>query len=202
MRDKFFDRSKLRINSPMWGDAMFPYIERNEVSEATLLDISKEVEEWQVIFERLFKFSPAKIVDVAWNSRLSTTLVRCKKAPAGFRLEFNPTALALCTPTGFHEVIAHEVIHTLPGAFNHGRDFKRYAAILSNVTRVKVARVCADENVIAHCRSLREKRAAYEITCEKCGNVSRRERISNPVKHPENYRCAICGGTLKVTQIF
>jgi predicted metal-dependent hydrolase len=43
-------------------------------------------------------------------------------------------------------IIYHEVIHTLPGCFNHGPNFKNAAALINKRFTVKVSRFMTEEN--------------------------------------------------------
>lgn len=90
------------------------------------------------------------------------------------------------------EVILHELIHTLPGCFNHGDKFKAVARALNIRYGYNISRVASGSAVA--CLAPQEHK--YEIQCPVCGKIFYRDRMSDFVKNPQNYRHSDCGEKL------
>lgn len=92
------------------------------------------------------------------------------------------------------ETLAHEVLHTVEGCFNHSPLWKRYARYTAsqlgyNITTTSTAaeKGIPDESII---------KVNYILKCTACGRENKFQRLSKAVKNPENYRCN-CGGKLE-----
>ncbi len=98
------------------------------------------------------------------------------------------------------DTIVHELLHTVPGAFDHQSKWKALAqAVNAKLPGYHIKRTTSvDEKGVQAVPNERTYR--YELRCEGCGSIIRRERESNLVKHPEHYRCAHCGGEVKRIQ--
>lgn len=136
-------------------------------------------------FERLsIPYGPVK--DIRWSARMSRSRGNCKKTPDGFvihistRLKDHPDVLC--------STIAHELLHTVPGCFNHGKKFKNCAE------RLRMA---------GHLVSVRYEPEPFEteglmvFECTRCHKQTTRSRASAFTKHPERYRHQGCGGTFR-----
>lgn len=92
------------------------------------------------------------------------------------------------------ETLAHEVLHTVDGCFNHSPMWKSYARYVTlqlkysiTTTATAAEKGITDEMLI---------KVNYVVKCNSCGKESKFQRLSKVVKHPELYRCK-CGGTLR-----
>ena len=90
------------------------------------------------------------------------------------------------------EIILHELIHTLPGCFNHGEHFKAVARTLNMKYGYNISRVASSSSVA--CLAPQEHK--YEIQCPVCGKIFYRDRMSDFVKNPQNYRHHNCNKEL------
>lgn len=97
---------------------------------------------------------------------------------------------------GLKSTIIHELLHTCPNSFNHGKTWKGYADKVNKRYGYLVQRCdnSIDKGVVEI-----TKDAKYAFKCNKCGSIIVRNRASNFTKHPENYRCSNCNG--KFTRI-
>ena len=89
------------------------------------------------------------------------------------------------------ETMAHEVLHTCPGCFNHGAAWKRYAAAVNGAFGYDVSRTAdpfTDRIDIPP--------AKHVVICKKCGRRFERQRECKLTKRPWLYRCS-CGGKLE-----
>ena len=87
--------------------------------------------------------------------------------------------------------IAHELIHTCPGCFNHGHIYLKNMRIVNSLG-YKV-NIQAEES--KEINQIRQDRYKYTIYCE-CGFSTQRIRKMKV----EKYKCPKCGGALHIKQ--
>ena len=110
-----------------------------------------------------------------------------------FDIEISEKVLADDYPTIYtKEIILHELIHTLPGCFNHGEHFKAVARTLNMKYGYNISRVASSSSVA--CLAPQEHK--YEIQCPVCGKIFYRDRMSDFVKNPQDYRHHNCNKEL------
>lgn len=90
--------------------------------------------------------------------------------------------------------IAHELIHTICGCFNHGKIFKYYSNILENAgykvkTATKSSLVKSDEEKI--------QEAKHILKCTVCGEMYYRFRFPKEKDYIRRIRCGKCSGKLE-----
>ncbi|MFH5844229.1 SprT-like domain-containing protein [Haladaptatus sp. CMAA 1909] len=87
----------------------------------------------------------------------------------------------------FSATVRHELIHAWQyhefGEADHGQTFERWTDALDTTQ---------------HCK--RFKAPNWWVTCEECGGQLPRFQRSKVVKHPEQYSCGDCGGSLRVEE--
>ena len=94
------------------------------------------------------------------------------------------------------EVIAHEVLHTVNGCFNHGVQWKAAAAMMNKAFGYNIQRT--GKLVMANLTEEEEaKFYKYVIKCSECGNLTYRQRKSKLVTETHHYKCK-CGGQLEL----
>ena len=73
------------------------------------------------------------------------------------------------------ESLIHELVHTLPGAFNHGTYFKEYGRMFhSHYPDYTIKRVSHGGS--GYTPPVRKRNYKYKIACNTCGAVSRYQR--------------------------
>lgn len=94
------------------------------------------------------------------------------------------------------DVMMHELIHTIPGCFNHSAQFTHFADMINRKSQH-----------VYHIKSCYEGKAfqqntpyKYVIECRKCGQRLYRTRRSQITEHPSHYHCA-CGGSFQVYEV-
>ena len=85
----------------------------------------------------------------------------CQRSRSGFDLYISAVLLESGTDEEIMNTICHELIHTIPGCFNHGETFKKYAKILNESFNMKIARSNNHFNNAKIVESM-EKKAKYK----------------------------------------
>lgn len=166
-------------------------------------ELEKKVRE---IGEKLLKagvpVSP-HIEEVAINTRAKKRLGACKRrktslGKTGYIIEISQTALR-CSEEDLSIIIAHELIHTCRGCFNHGDKWKKMATIAREAYGWDIRRTVKYEDIGLEAPREREK-VRYRVVCTKCGKIYERRRSCPLTKEPRKYRCGKCGGTLTLAE--
>ena len=90
------------------------------------------------------------------------------------------------------QTLAHEVLHTCYGCQNHKQRWRHYADLMNQAYGYHIARTESLERLGIE----RKSNARYLVECTQCGAEIPRVRRSRLIDHPEEYRCAKCGGQL------
>ena len=120
------------------------------------------------------------------------TLGRCYSMYGMFRISLSKYLLE-CSEQLIKNVIAHEIIHTVPYCFNHGRNFQYYA----NLVNYKLGYNVEVRNTNKEFNPPRK----YKLTCLECGKVYYRDRLNQRYIANEVYRCSSDNGKLKIEKI-
>lgn len=96
---------------------------------------------------------------------------------------------------GLKETMLHEILHTCPGSFKHTGEWKKLAQYVNTRLGYSISRCSSyqksntdDDEVL--------KASKYAVKCKECGLTFYRNRMSNLIKNPQNYKC-ICNGKLE-----
>ena len=144
-------------------------------------------------FDRL-KIPYTKEVPIVINSRAKRRHGCCKKKDGKFIIEISEFVLDYPVDE-IKNVVAHEIIHTCYGCFNHQKRFKAYGEKLKALGYKVTTTYKGEEKTPA------ELDARYMAVCQGCGAVIYRIRRSPLITHPQKYRCAKCRGKFKVYSI-
>lgn len=116
---------------------------------------------------------------------------------SGFVIELSaalPAAgRAVCLQT-----LAHEVLHTCPGCQNHGPQWKTYAARMNAACGYHIHRLDKPEALGVQLPPAAPPHYRWRVTCQRCGRQFYRQKASPLIRRPSAYRCAGCGGRLRV----
>lgn len=88
-------------------------------------------------------------------------------------------------------VIHHELVHTIPGCFNHGKEFVYWCNVINREYGYTVETKAHDYVQKYNVPATEYK---YAVRCKKCGAIVRRVRMSDLIKYPSIYSCGKCGG--------
>ncbi len=140
-----------------------------------------------------------QIKDVKINKRAKSRLGSCKAIKNGlgkrsFIIEISNEVLK-CETAKLYEIIIHELLHTCPGCFNHGKKWKEYGSRINRFCGLNINTVTSYEELGIK-RPEKKQETIYVIKCKGCGQVYIRKRMCPLVRNPENYRCGKCGNSL------
>lgn len=140
-----------------------------------------------------------KSVRFVVNIRAQKRWGQCKQVSGGYEININKILLdERNSADGLMNTIIHELLHTCPGCYNHGPQWKRYADMVNNAYGYSIKRTSsADEKGVATGVQERKRVAKHKLVCTKCGQEILRSRTSKFVMNFELYRCGICGGKFK-----
>lgn len=135
------------------------------------------------------------------NGRLRSTWGRCRRWPDGhFEIELQKKMFENGSSEGIINTLIHELLHTCPGCFNHGKQWKKHAEIVKKRFGLNITRTDTAENKGMEETQLDMEKYKYKIKCCNCGHSWLRRRKVKLVKHPDWFRCP-CGGELIVEDV-
>lgn len=145
------------------------------------------------------------ITSITVNNRLSRALGRCIRSGGSFRIELaGKTAADNVNIDFIKNVIMHELVHTIPGCWNHGPLFQSYARRINAKLGYHVSTTETAENMqAAGVQPIVKKEVArFALVCGKCGKtVAYRQRKCALMENLGNYTHTGCGGDLYVISL-
>ena len=142
-----------------------------------------------------------KIVSIKVNNRLRTTMGIChrNRSTGNYTIDINPALLADSADVReVKDTIIHEIIHTCPGCFNHGVEWKMRGDLVNRKLGYNISR-CADRaEVEAKGIQLKVETYKYALECVECGQQYKYKRWTSALEYPSKYRCGSCHGNFKV----
>lgn len=142
-----------------------------------------------------------KINSVTINTRAKKRWGLTKMNPDGsFDININASLLRDdLDDMAAKNTIAHEILHTVKGCFDHKALWQSYADKINRAYGYNIKRcTAASEKGLEPVGHIRNESYKYVLTCVNCGGKSYFKRASKAVQHPEWYRCGRCNGKLKV----
>ncbi len=128
------------------------------------------------------------------NSRAKSRFGLCKKTSCGYSIELS--SILLDAPElSCKQTIAHELLHTCRGCYDHGELFRKYAAVMNTLYGYNIKRTNSCEEMGLSPRQ-KERTINYILQCVECGRQIKRTRFSSVIAKPSKYTC-ICGGKLR-----
>ena len=137
--------------------------------------------------------------EVKKNKRAKKRFAACKRNGRTFFIEVSERLYSADVPEKkLMETLAHEVLHTCRGCFDHGKRWKQYAAVMNQRWGYEISRTAEHKELGLEDDGSREP-FRYVLTCEKCGKQIKRRRRSRLITHTDQYRC-LCGGKLVLSE--
>lgn len=120
-------------------------------------------------------------------------------AKSGFTIEL-AAALPAAGRRACMQTLAHEVLHTCPGCQDHGERWKSYAAKMNVAYGYAIRRTDKPE-ALGVTLPVSTPVYRWRVTCTGCGKSFLRQKSSPLIRQPVRYRCAACGGKLRVEKL-
>lgn len=132
-----------------------------------------------------------KDVPIKINQRAKKMCGCCRKINGNFVIEISDFLFSY-SHQEIKNTIAHELIHTCYGCFNHGKRFKYYCGKI-NKTEYNVTTTYKGNEI-----NLALTEAKYVVECENCNIKIYRMKKTKLITNTDLYRCSKCRGKLKV----
>ena len=126
------------------------------------------------------------------NTRAQSRWGQCKSLRNRSAFEINISSRLLADDSsdeGLKNTIIHELLHTCDGGDEHKGAWKYLANKVNNAYGYNIKRTSSSEE-----KGVEPVIKPYSVRCEKCGRIVSKSRITNLIRHPEEYRCGVCGG--------
>ena len=137
------------------------------------------------------------VIDVTINTRAKKRWGQCRKVPGGFTININVVLLDEKNDVdGLRNTIFHELLHTCPDCWNHGTQWKAYAAMIRRELGYNIQRTSSAEEKGVITEPETERTPKYQIVCNSCGHIWERYKMCKAIKRIENFRCGYCNGML------
>ena len=164
-------------------------------------DAIKVYKECKQMLENL-GIQTGNIQDVKVNTRAQRRWGRCTRKLTFdgyvFTIEISSRLLEdNISDEATNTTMLHELIHTCNNCMNHGIEWKRIANKVNRVYGYNIKRTTSDEEKGIDTLADIKKIAKHKFVCVGCGIETYRHRESNFTKHPERYKCAVCGSDIK-----
>lgn len=119
---------------------------------------------------------------------------QCRKRFDGYTISINKTLMELEDKSGALNTMIHEVLHTIEGCMNHGKQWKAYATTIKSKYGIDIKRTSsASEKGIEPSMIPLGK---YVVRCTGCGKTWSRERKSKLITQVHRFRCD-CGSSIE-----
>lgn len=84
-------------------------------------------------------------------------------------------------------VIAHEILHTCEGCFEHTGKWKEYALYMNRTLGYQIERTTRNLDLGNY-----KPQYKYTVKCSFCGEIIQRRYETKVIKHPDKYLCPGC----------
>lgn len=169
----------------------------NTISELNrIYDLKTYNEEFQFMLSKLISIFPElerkKYSLVFVQER---ALGKCKKNfKDDYTIYLNQIFACYAPKEDREQTIAHEILHSLDGCYNHGTNWKYACSLVNSRLKMNITTKHSIENLDEYYKN--NPSFKYEIVCPHCGVLSRYMRKSGCVKSLEegrkNYHCTKC----------
>lgn len=129
------------------------------------------------------------------NNRARSRFAACKKKGTSPYIIEVGEALLKADVFAVKNILAHEILHTCYGCYNHGERWKLYADKMNRAYGYHITRTTTYEELGLETPE-KKRKVHYVIVCQKCGYQFYRQKKSKLVTETHQYRCK-CGGHLK-----
>ena len=145
-----------------------------------------------------------EIIEWSINTRAKKRWGQCRKIPGGYAININVILLDERNDVeGLKNTIIHELLHSCKGCMNHGAEWKRLAERVKRAYGYDIKRTCPAAGIGVKKETMpvrKQVEPKYIVQCECCGQLIKRQKRSDLIKHTSLYTCGRCHGRLKLIQ--
>lgn len=142
--------------------------------------------------------NPSPIDETIYLTRATKTYGKCERIDGGFAIHVSKY-FKDNDESELMNMLVHEVLHTVPNCFNHGKSWKSAAELANKTFGYNISRLSNFEMANLTAADVKIQRR-YTVVCLSCGNELYRERKSKLITHTHNYTCGKCGGELQLKE--
>lgn len=143
-------------------------IKSSNINNYNLQDLKQEVYACKEILGELGYLTYDKNYNVVFNTRAKNILGFCKKiSDKNYQISINLNFLRCANPATIHDTIMHEVIHSIDGCMNHGRNFKKISEDVNQKLGYHISRTTTDNTYYANFLNNKQ----YIIYCKGCNKI-------------------------------
>lgn len=185
----------------------YTHIFRQDTHNYTEQDILEEIHEWGEILVDDLHFSPSYcIINASINNRMTRTLACTGRNSFDKKTGYVKVSSQFLqhhdSSDKFHSVLCHETIHSLQGCFDHGATFKQVGQVVMNIyENLQISTTLGDSGYITYRKEQANERLKWNVICQDCGQVIKRQKACDITKNPQRYKCGKCGGKFKVFKL-
>lgn len=170
---------------------------RTDTQTYSKFDILNEIDEIVEMLSDLGYDMNGKEYEVSSKMHAVNTWGKCRKLGNNrYCIYINPIVLKYATPEHVHQLIAHEVCHSLTGAKGHNNYWKMAGYRLSTAYGFKM--IQRTENMPEVTKYLKDEKTIsethtgykYIMTCENCGNETYYKRMNKYIRTAANLKGA------------
>lgn len=144
--------------------------------------------------DSLFKNHNSYVLEYS-NGKNVHTLGTCQRlCDNQYKIVINRKFAEVSNIETVHNVIVHEILHSLPNCMNHGKEWKNAANKYNRKYNTNISRTTPTECLGDYSEVIKSTNI-YEVKCCNCGKVFGRSRMSDLIKNTSSYHCK-CGGKL------
>lgn len=144
---------------------------------------------------RSIGIQPAAKIRWVVNTRATSRWGRCQElAPDSYEISISSRLLQEDVDIqAAKDTIMHELLHTVKGTKGHtGLWLQLAKQVNRQLPGYHIKRTTSYEE-----KGIQPVEARYILQCSHCGQLFRRQRMSDLVRTPRKYRCGACGNPLK-----
>lgn len=134
------------------------------------------------------------------SPRLKRCWGSCRRNPDGsYTIRLSTMLLGEGVPAdSLRDTLYHELLHTVPGAMNHGKTWLQLAQKVNRATglNIKPTAPASEKGVVRD--PVNDPSVKFLCICEGCGAQIVRYRMCDFARRTDKYRCGSCGGAFRV----
>ena len=137
------------------------------------------------------------------SNRMTRCYGKCKQSYDGYIITISSSLLSDTADSfALENTIIHELLHTINMGDRHGGEWAKWANYVSDNTKYKIERVNDYTEYGVHLpKTATKRKVRWKVVCDNCNCCAEYKRATEVIKHPEWFRCGICGSKLTIKNL-